>query len=172
MPTTSAALHENHGAKTATVEVDAPRGSRRRTVLLVVLAVVVLAAGAVVAMKLLAGPAAKEPDPATVPGAIEKIDSMTVNLADGRYLKVGVAVQLSKKASPSALVADGSGAAAVTFDPAKAQDATIAVFGTRTYQQLLAGGGRQKAQQALKAELEKRYDHGVLGVYFTEFLMQ
>ena len=169
MPTTSAALHENHGARTATVEV-VPRRSRRRRVLLAVLAVLVLAAGAVVAMKLLAGPAARQPDPATVPGTIEKIDSMTVNLADGRYLKVGVAVQLSKKASPTAVATDGS--TGVTFDPAKAQDAVITVFGTRTYQQLLAVGGRQKAQQALLAELNKRYDHGVLGVYFTEFLMQ
>ncbi len=168
MPQSTAALHENHGAAPAT-EAPAPKKSRKRVVLAVV-AVVLLAAGAVVAMKLPAAPAAKVPDPATVPGTIEKIDSMTVNLADGRYLKVGVALQLSKKASPST-VTDGS-SPVVTFDPARAQDAVITVFGRRTYGQLLAAGGRENAQAALLKEVNKRYSGGVLGVYFTEFLMQ
>jgi len=167
----TAALHENHGAKTAPAEPEPPRKSRKRVILAVV-AVVVLAAGAVVGMKLFASPPARQPDPATVPGTIEKIDSMTVNLADGRYLKVGVALQLSKKASPTAVVEGASTDGAVTFDPARAQDAVITVFGRRTYGQLLAAGGREKAQGALLKEVNKRYTGGVLGVYFTEFLMQ
>jgi flagellar protein FliL len=170
----TAALHESHGAAQAAAEAGKKgkaKGKGRKLIILAAV-VVLLAAGGFVAWTKLAGAATPEPDPAKTPGAVEKLDSMTLNLADGHYLKVGMALQLSKKASPAAAGAAAESSTTSTFDGAKAQDAAIAVFGQRTYAQLLAPGGRAKAQAALTSEISKRYDGGVLHVYLTEFLMQ
>jgi flagellar protein FliL len=95
-------------------------------------------------------------------GAIVKLDSITLNLADGRYLKVGIALQLSKKGDPVKMVTDS----------AKALDVAISVLGAKTYAQLSAPGGRDTAKAELSAKVVKVYAGTVLGVYFTEFVMQ
>lgn len=97
-------------------------------------------------------------------GPIVTYASITLNLADGRYLKVGVALQLSKKAS----------AKAATFqtESAKPLDMTIAIFGDKSYAQLSAPGGRERAKQELRTKLQQAYPGDILTIYFTEFVMQ
>jgi flagellar FliL protein len=67
---------------------------------------------------------------------------------------------------------DAAAGALPALDGAKALDAAIAVLGQHTYAQLIAPGGRASAQKVLSVQVKKRYDGDVLGVYFTEFLMQ
>lgn len=146
--------------------------SPKKLVIAVALLVALLAVGGFVGKGLLAGPAAPEPDPKTVAGTVVTLDPITLNLADGRYLKLTLALQLSKAAEPAAGSVDEAAGAVPALDGAKALDAAIGVLGQRTYADLIAPGGRESAQKALTVQVKKRYPDEVLGVYFTEFLMQ
>ena len=149
-----------------------PKKSRKKLLIVVAATLVLLAGGAFVGKGLLAAPAAAEPDPKTVAGIVVTLAPITMNLADGRYLKLTLALQLSKAASPVAGSVDAAASAVPALDGAKALDAAIGVLGQRSYAELIGPGGRARAQKALSAEVKKRYDGDVLGVYFTEFLMQ
>ena len=100
-----------------------------------------------------------------VPGLVVDLEPLTLNLSDGRFLKVGLSLQLSAEAG-----AGGHGGE--EFNGAKARDAAIGIFGQRTYAQLLAPKGRDAARKALDTEVKHRYEGEVLQVYLTEFVMQ
>lgn len=145
--------------------------SKKQLIIMVVPLLLLLGVGGFIGKGMLAGPAAAAPDPKTVAGNVVPLTSMTLNLADGRYLKITLALQLSKFASPAAAGAEAANTT-TSFDGAKALDSAISVLGQRTYRQLIAPGGRAAAQKVLSAEVKQRYDGEVLQVYFTEFLMQ
>jgi flagellar FliL protein len=149
-----------------------PKKSRKKLIIMVAGLAILLAVGGFVGKGLLAGPSAPVPDPKTAPGNIITLAPITLNLADGRYLKLTLALQLSEAASPVAGSVDAAAAAVPALDGAKALDAAIGVLGQHTYAQMIAPGGRASAQKALSAQVRKRYPGEVLGVYFTEFLMQ
>jgi len=157
-----------------TEEDEGPEKSRKKLFIVIGAALVVLlGVGGYLGMGMMAGPAAPAPDPKTVAGLVVTLAPITLNLADGRYLKLTLALQLSEEASPvagSPEAAAAGGAPAV--DGSKALDSAISVLGQRTYGQLLAPGGRSSAQKVLSVAVKKRYEGKVLGVYFTEFLMQ
>ena len=87
-----------------------PKKSRTKLFIIVGVLVVLLGVGGFLAKGLLGGPAAAAPDPKTVAGKIETLTPMTLNLADGHYLKLTLALQLSKAAGLEA-GAVGEGAA-------------------------------------------------------------
>jgi flagellar FliL protein len=149
---------------TATAPAAAPAetGRRRKPLVLVIAAVLVLAltGGGFVLLRGSGGASAAEP----VAGPVVDLEPLTLNLADGRFLKVGLSLQLTADAAGS------HGEEAV--NGAKARDAAIQIFGQRTYQQLLTPKGRETARKALDTEVKHRYDGEVLKVYLTEFVMQ
>ena len=149
-----------------------PKRSRKQLLIMAAVLLVLLVVGGFVGKGLLAGPSAPVPDPTKVEGAVVTLAPITLNLADGRYLKLTLALQLSEAASPVAGAEGEAAAAEPALDGAKALDAAIGVLGQRTYAELIAPGGRASAQKALSAQVRKRYPDDVLGVYFTEFLMQ
>jgi flagellar FliL protein len=156
-----------------TADVAAPaKKSRKKLFLVVGVLVLLLGVGGFLAKDLLGGPSAPTPDPTTVAGKVETLSPITLNLADGRYLKLTLALQLSQAAGLEAGTQGEGAAVAPAVDGAQALDAAIDVLGRRTYAQLLAAGGRAAAQKALSVEVRKRYDGKVLRVYFAEFLMQ
>lgn len=108
-------------------------------------------------------PAEPEPEP----GEVLPLDSITLNLADGRFLKVGLALQLTK-----ADKGHGEETEKTAGFAAPALDEAIAVLGERSYAELSAPGGRAQAKEQLSRAVAERYDGKVLGVYFTEFVMQ
>ena len=158
-------------APTEAAAADAPAaktGGRKR--LLVVLAVVlVAAAGAWLLLK--PGSSADGPEKIE-PGPVVQLDAITLNLSDGRYLKLGLGLQLTEKAAEEAAAGHGEGPAGPLVDGAPALDAAISVLGDRTYAQLLAKGGRAKAKAAMDAEIKHRYEGKVMHVYLTQFVMQ
>lgn len=169
MSVTTTILSDTDGSE------DTDSQSRRpgkKLVLIGAVLLVLLAVGAFVGKGLLAAPAAPEPDPRTVAGDVVTLAPITMNLADGRYLKLTLALQLNKAASPVAGGVDAAAGKVPAMDGAKALDAAISVLGQHTYAQLIAPEGRAGAQKVLSAQVSKRYDGDVLGVYFTEFLMQ
>jgi flagellar protein FliL len=148
-----------------------PKKSRKKLFIIAIL-LVVLGVGGFVGKGMLAGPAEPLPDPTKVAGKVDTFPPITLNLADGRYLKLTLALQLSEAASPPPGSVDEAAGAVPALDGAKALDAAITVLGKSTYRELLAPGGRARAQKALSARVKKLYDGEVLEVYFTEFLMQ
>ena len=95
-------------------------------------------------------------------GDIVKLDSTTLNLADGRFLKIGIGLQLKKGIKPEEY----------TTKSAKALDLALTLFGSRTYAQLADPKGRTDAKDALSEQVVKAYDGEVIRVYITEFVMQ
>jgi len=95
-------------------------------------------------------------------GEVVKFDSITLNLADNRYLKVGIALQLAKGVTADKMTSYGP----------LAIDEAIALLGDLTYAQLSAPGGRAQAKAQLTDRVKKRFGGKVTDLYFTEFVMQ
>jgi flagellar FliL protein len=152
-------------AKTAAAPpetADAAQGGRKR--LAVVVVPVLLAV--VAAWYFLLGPgsggsAAEDTPEAVQLGEVVALDPITMNLADGRLLKVGLALQLPLEPASEHEV---SGSVAL--------DEAIAFLGEHTYAQLAAPAARQQAKKELSHRVSERYHSDVLEVYFTEFVMQ
>jgi flagellar protein FliL len=138
-----------------------PGARGKKSLVMIVVAVLVLAgAGYFFLLRSSGDAAAHEP----VPGPVVDLEPLTLNLADGRFLKVGLSLQTSADAA--------GGHGSEELNGAKARDAAIGIFGQRTYAQLLSPKGREVARKALDTEVKHRYEGEVLKVYLTEFVMQ
>ena len=144
------------------------KGGRKK--LIIVVAVLVVAAAAAWTF-LKPSPAASATE-APQPGPVVQLEPLTLNLADGRYLKLGLALQVTEAVAEEVAAEGAEGAEEPLVDGARALDAAIAVLGDRTYAQLLAPGGRAKAKTLLEKEIKHRYEGEVLTVYLTQFVMQ
>ncbi len=137
---------------------EATKGGRKKKLILVVLvAVVALAAVYLLVLKPKGGKPAAPPPP--VAGAVVKLEPITINLAGGHFLKLGLALQATADAGKE-------------VSGAKAQDAAIELFSGRTIEELAKREGREKAKKALTTEVIERYERKVYEVYFTDFVMQ
>jgi flagellar FliL protein len=151
-------------ATTATAKPEEPAAAgKSRKKLLIVLILGVLAA--VAAWFLLMGPGAgaEEKDAAAKKpelGEVLQLEPITMNLADGRLLKVGLALQLVLE--PKEAEVTGS----------VALDEAIAFLGERSYAQLADVKARATTKQEFSERVSKRYHGDVVEVYFTEFVMQ
>ncbi|HET7387493.1 MAG TPA: flagellar basal body-associated FliL family protein [Nocardioidaceae bacterium] len=130
-----------------------PKGKKKK--LLLVFAVVLLLAGGAWWFMLRPAPADAKPEP----GAVVTLDAIQVNLAHGHYLRIGIALQTTKSASPD-------------LDGSKALDATISLFSGQSMHRLAERTYRHKLKSQLEHRLEKSYDEEVMGVYFTDFVTQ
>ncbi len=90
--------------------------------------------------------------------------SVTVNLADGAYLKVGIALQLDAGIDAKVAKDDGLGD--------KATDLTLKALAKHTMGGLAPPSARNRVQQQLSFDVCRAYEGKVLSVYFTEFVMQ
>ena len=154
----STATAPAHAATAAAAEP----AKKKKPLLLVVVLVLALGGGGYWFLNRSSGDAAGEAVVET--GPVVDLEALTLNLADGRYLKIGLSLEVTEKASAAAGKEGVSGA--------KARDAAISILGQRTYDQMLAPKTRTAAITALETEIEKRYDGDVLDVYVTEFVMQ
>ena len=105
----------------------------------------------------------EEPEPEVLPGETVEVESMSLNLAGGHYLKIGVAVQLVE------------GISAEEFhlhEVPKIRDLIIATAGGRDMEELSTAAGRE----ALKAELlrgaQELHEEEVYDLFLTELVMQ
>jgi flagellar FliL protein len=92
------------------------------------------------------------------PGEVVQLEPIQVNLLDGHYLKLGLALQLTATAKE----ADGS----------KALDAAIDLFSGRDMDELTQPVSRARLKAQLRKELGHRYEGAVMDVYFTDFVTQ
>jgi flagellar FliL protein len=141
-----------------------PKGGKKK--LLLVLAVLLVAAGAGAYFFLFAGSgeaAAEEP----VAGPVVPLDPVTVNLAGGGYLKIGISLQTTEAAA-----GDGHGGGGV--DGSEALDLIISTYSQA--QPADVTGAREALKESLEAKIVEAYtDHDVplvMGIYFTEYVTQ
>jgi flagellar protein FliL len=105
------------------------------------------------------GDAAPAPAPAPVPGKVVPIDAVSVNLADGHYLRLGLGLQLTAEVSEAP-------------DPSRALDLAIALFSGHTVAEVSDPATRDALKAELVTELAEAYEGEVMDVYLTDYVTQ
>lgn len=141
--------------KAPAAEAETPAKKSPLKLIIIVVVVMALLGGAAYWF-LLKPPGPKKPPE---PGVVVKMDSIQINLQGDHYLKIGIALQASKKAGED-------------LDGSKALDQTISIFSGRSMKMLAKSDYREKLKKELVKKLEKSYDDEVIGVYFTDFVTQ
>jgi flagellar protein FliL len=148
----------------------AKKGGKLKLILIIV-PVLLLVVGAAVYFLVLkpssnttAAPAAGTEGEASTPtstwvaGKIVTIDPITINLANGHYLQLGLALQATADAGEE-------------VTPAKALDAAITQFSNNTVDELATQEGREAAKKELTKAIKEAYEKKVYEVYYTTFVM-
>jgi flagellar FliL protein len=130
--------------------------SKKKLIIIVLAAVVLLGGGAGAYFAFFSGPKTK-PEP--VAGKVVVMEAITVNLADGHFLKLKLALQATADAAEAP---DGSHAA----------DIAISLFSNMAVAELSSNEAREKTKKKLAEKVEKAYEGEIMDVYFTEFVMQ
>ena len=131
------------------------KGGKKK--LIVIVLVVLLAAGA--GYKFTLGKSKASGPAKPKPGAVLKLDSVSLNLAGGHYLKLGIALQTTTKAKSD-------------IDGSQATDIAISEFSGMSMDTLGVPAKREAAKKEYLDQLEKAYPDEIMDVYFTEFVMQ
>ncbi|MGI5169914.1 flagellar basal body-associated FliL family protein [Spirillospora sp. CA-253888] len=97
------------------------------------------------------------------PGPVVALESITINLQDGHYLKLKLALQATAEAKEPP---EGS----------KALDLAVHTFSNRTMSELTADKAREQLKGDLLKQVRKAYTvdgaEEIMDLYFTEFVMQ
>jgi flagellar FliL protein len=149
--------------KAAEAGKDAEKPKKGKKRLLVIVAAALLVVSGVGGFLMFSGGKSGKPTekPKPTPGAVLALDAVTVNLAEGHYLKIKLALQLTAAA--------GTGK---EMDGSKALDLAITQFTDVAVAELSSADGRAKAKSELLEKLEKAYEDEVMDIYFTQFVMQ
>jgi flagellar protein FliL len=137
---------------------------KKSKMLLVIIAVVALGAtGAGAFLMLRGGGSSTEATAKPEPGEIVKLDAVTINLADGHYLKLAFALQATADAAEAP---DGSKALGIAIDTYTGKDIA----------ELSTAKGREAAKAEFLEKVRKAYEHEeketVMDLYLTQFVTQ
>ena len=143
---------------------EAPKKSKKMLMIIVIAAVVLLGGGGAGAFFMLSGDDAKA-EAAPKKGAVTAIDeSLTINLADGHYLKLAFALQQTEDAGTEEV------------DTSEAINEAIDMYNGKTVAELSTAKGREAIKEELLAELIKTYTEDgkkmVMDIYYTQFVTQ
>ena len=135
-------------------------GKKKKLVLL--LLVLLVAGGA--AYWFLLRPAPAEGAEAAVPpppepGAVVVIEPISLNLADGHYLRIGMGLQLTSEVGEEP-------------DTARALDQAVSLFSGRPVAEVSSAEGREALRAELVTRLVEVYEGEVMDVYFTDYVTQ
>ena len=150
--------------KEATAET--PKKSKKKLMIIIALAVVLLGGiGGGSYFMFFKGDAAEAAEVEMVKGAVVTIEgTMTINLAEAHYLKLGFAMQMTEEAGEEEI------------STAEALDLAIDQYTGMSIGELETEKGRLKAKAELLDKIEKAYNvddkHLVMGIYFTSFVTQ
>lgn len=106
-----------------------------------------------------AGPAAEAVEAPPEPGAVVVIEPISLNLADGHYLRLGLGLQLTAEVAEEP-------------DTARALDCAVSLFSGRPVAEVASTEGREALRGELIALLDEAYDGEVMDVYFTDYVTQ
>jgi flagellar FliL protein len=155
-PTVVRAAKSGSGGKgSAAADVPAKKSKKKLIIIVVVVLVVVAAAYHFV----LAKKPAKTGPP--VEGAVVSMTAMTLNLADGHFLKLQLALQEIKGKEGT-----------VPLDTSKAADLAIQEFSGLPMAQLVTNESKEAKKADLLKQLEVAYPGVLMGLYYTTFVTQ
>jgi flagellar FliL protein len=142
---------------------EAPKKSKKKLMIIVIAVVVLLGGGAGAYFMFFTGGTEVVPPPKK--GAVVAMESaLTINLADGHYLKLAFTLQATEDAGEAEI------------DNAEAIDIAIDKYTGMEIAELETEKGRQAAKAELLEEIEKVYNvddvHVIMDVYFTQFVTQ
>jgi flagellar FliL protein len=142
---------------------EAPKKKSKKLLIIIIAAVVVLGGGGAGAFFMLKSDKATAA-PAPVKGIVTPLDdALTINLADGHYLKLNFSIQQTDKD-------------AVAVDTAEAKQIAIDIYTGKTVAELSTEKGRDAAKTEMVAEMVKAYTvekvQEVMDVYYTAFVTQ
>ena len=152
-------MAENEAAEAA------PTKKKPKLMLVIIIAVVALGATGAGAYLMLKGddPEAAAEAEHPEPGEVVKLDAVTINLADGHYLKMAFALQATADAAEAP---DGS----------KALDIAIDTYTEKDIAELSTAKGREAAKAEFLEKVKKAYVHEeketVMDLYLTQFVTQ
>ncbi|WP_432824804.1 flagellar basal body-associated FliL family protein [Dactylosporangium sp. CA-092794] len=148
-------------AKTTTEETPT-KGGRKKLIMIVAIALVALVGGGIGGYLMFA-PKKATAEPAPKPGVVAPLDAITINLADGHYLKLKMTLQATTEVAEAP---DGS----------KALDIAIEEYSGRKMDELMSNAERDRTKQDLVGKVVKAYTVGkkqqVMDIYFTTFVIQ
>ena len=133
-----------------------PKKSKKK--LFVIVGIVVVALAAAAYYFLVMGKEAEAAEPAPEPGEVFTVEAMSINLADGHYLRLGLGLQLTAEAHE--------------LDAAKARDAAIVLFSGKSVEEVSDPASRDALKTELAHQLDELYEGEVMGVYLTDFVTQ
>jgi flagellar FliL protein len=142
---------------------EAPKKSKKMLIIIVA-AVVLLGGGGAGAFFMLKGDKA-EAKATPVKGIVTPIEeALTINLADGHYLKLNFALQETEEAGTEAV------------DTSEAINLAIDEYTGKDIAELSTEKGRDAAKEELLAKIEKAYvedgKHLIMDIYYTSFVTQ
>ncbi|HWS35062.1 MAG TPA: flagellar basal body-associated FliL family protein [Actinoplanes sp.] len=146
-----------------TAAAEAPKKSKKMLMIIIAVALLVVGGGGAGAFFMFRGDtaAAEAPKKGIVTAAESTI---TVNLADGHYLKLGFALQQTEDSGEEAV------------DLSEAYQLAIDEYTGRTVEELSTAEGREKLKADLLAKLIKTYTEDdvqkVMDIYYTSFVTQ
>lgn len=135
-----------------------PKKSKKKLLVVVGAVVLLLAAAAYYFLVMSAGGGAEAEEPAPEPGEVFTVEAMSINLADGHYLRLGLGLQLTAEAHE--------------LDAAKARDAAIVLFSGKSVAEVSDPESRDALKGELAHQLDELYEGEVMGVYLTDFVTQ
>ncbi|WP_250447087.1 flagellar basal body-associated protein FliL [Actinotalea sp. C106] len=95
------------------------------------------------------------------PGEIMTVEPVSINLAKGHYLRLGMGLQMSADAG-------GHGKP----NPAPALDLAIDLFSGRPMDEVASAEGREALKAELLTHLEEAYHGEVIDLFFTDYVTQ
>lgn len=134
---------------------DEKKGSKKKLIMIVAVVVLALGAGGFFFLK----PGNADAKPAPKEGEVVAADAIHINLADGHFLKIGIALQVIEKPAHEP-------------EASKALDKTISLFSGKDIGDLEDSKHREELKKELVKEVGELYDGDVMNVYFTEFVVQ
>ena len=154
-------------------------GGKKKKLIVIGLGALLLLGGGAGGTYLLVKPAAAAEEPVEevlVPGEVTALDPITLNLADGHYLKLGLALQATASTGGGH---EGSGGP----DGSKALDLAIAEFSGLSTAELSDTAKRDHYKDELQEKIITAYEEEpakegehphkvVMGIYFTQFVTQ
>jgi flagellar protein FliL len=141
-------------AKEGDKEAAEPAKKKSKKLLLILIAVAVAAIGGGAYFML--GSSGEEPAPE--PGEVLALDAITVNLTEGHFLKLKLALQATLDVTEDV---DGS----------KALDLAVDQFSNLSVAEL-GNEGRAKHKAELKDKIVEAYEGEIMDIYLTDFVMQ
>ena len=138
---------------------EAPKKSKKKLLIIMILAVVLLGGGGAGGYFFFFAGKKTEEEVKPEPGLVVALEAVTINLEDGHFLKVSIALQATIDAHEEP---DGS----------KALDLLISQFSNKSVAELSSNEAREEHKKELVEKIKKAYEEEVYDIYFTEFVMQ